>query len=441
MTDDRIARAASLFAQAWLDGTTIDAFPSELAPRDPGEATAMQDAMAARIDEDVVGWKIAGKPGAPSGRIFASTRFENGATLPLPRYANNIVECEVGFKLRSALPPRERPYEREEVAAATDLAINIELVGSRRAGVVERAAAALAAGGPFPDTEAERLLIIADNGGNLGLVTGPVIEDWQHRSLLDITVDLRIDGGESRPLLPMKRRTEPLDVLLWLANDLSRRGIGLKAGQIVTPSSVNVPEPLPAGSTAVAVFEDLGEIAFCLAAEASPAPERVLARELVLLRHGHAVPHGSVSPDFDRPLDARGRSDTVWMARWAADSDALPDLVVASTAQRARETAEGFCREAGLPTGDIMWRKRIYDSRIPDLLAVLAEVPAGPRRVMMVGHNPGFEVIAGLLGHGDPHRVRLATAAAARIRMPEDWSELAAGAGEMIEVVRPPKRR
>ena len=265
MADDRIAAAASLFAQAWLDGTTIDALPNDLAPRDEAEATAMQDAMAARIGEDIVGWKIAGRPGAPFGRIFVSTSFDNGATLPLARYAGNIMECEVGFKLKRDLPPREQPYEREEVAAAADLSINIELVGFRRTNAVERAAAALAADKPFPDNEAEKLVNIADNGGNLGLINGPVVEDWRHRSLLDITVDLRIDGGESRPLLPKQDRTEPFDVLLWAANELSRRGIGLKAGHIITPGSVNVPEPLPKGGTAVAVFEDLGQITVSLA--------------------------------------------------------------------------------------------------------------------------------------------------------------------------------
>ena len=63
MADDRIARAVSLFAQAWRDGTTIDAIPSDLAPSDEAKATAMQAAMAAHIGEDIVGWKIAGKPG------------------------------------------------------------------------------------------------------------------------------------------------------------------------------------------------------------------------------------------------------------------------------------------------------------------------------------------------------------------------------------------
>ncbi len=175
-------------------------------------------------------------------------------------------------------------------------------------------------------------------------------------------------------------------------------------------------------------------------ADTSSGPEREPRRELLLLRHGHAVPHGSVEPDFDRPLDERGRSDTVWMARWAVEAGIVPDGVVASPATRARQTAEGFCREAGLSLEAIRWRERIYDAHVSGLLQVLAETPEEFRRVMLVGHNPGFEQLAGLLAHRDPYRVRLATAAAARIRMPADWTELSPGDGELIEVVRPPKR-
>ena len=99
-------------------------------------------------------------------------------------------------------------------------------------------------------------------------------------------------------------------------------------------------------------------------AEPSPGDGRALPRELLLLRHGKAVPHGSVVPDFDRPLDERGRTDTAWMARWAVDAGVVPDLVVSSPAQRARETAEGFCRETGLSVAAIRWRKSIYDAHL-----------------------------------------------------------------------------
>ena len=175
-------------------------------------------------------------------------------------------------------------------------------------------------------------------------------------------------------------------------------------------------------------------------ADSPPGSGQSPPRELLLLRHGHAVPHGSVVPDFDRPLDERGRTDTAWMARWAVDAGVVPDLVVSSPARRARETAEGFCRGAGLSIAAIRWRESIYDAHLPSLLQVLAEVSAEFRRAMLVGHNPGFEQLAGLLAHGDPYRLRLATAAAARLRMPEDWSGLSPDDGGMIEVVRPPKR-
>ena len=174
-------------------------------------------------------------------------------------------------------------------------------------------------------------------------------------------------------------------------------------------------------------------------ADPYPAPEAVPPRELLVFRHGHAVPHGSVEPDFERPLDARGAADVAWMAGWAVEAGAVPDFVVASPARRTRQTAEGFCRGAGLDPAAIRWERRIYDAHLSDLLAVLADAPSTSRRVMLVGHNPGLERISGLLGHPEGRPVRLATAAAVRLRMPEDWSGLSPGDGGLLDLVRPPR--
>ena len=255
MSRREILAAATMLAAAWRDARTIDGLPEHLEPRDVAEATAIQDEMAAQIGEAVVGWKVAGAPERPCGRIFASTCFANGAAIPAERFPPLHMECEVGFRLRAPLPPRRRSYGRDEVADAADLAVNVELAGSRLTG-----------GKIVPDDARDLARIVADNAVQAGLVTGACFSDCRERSLLGNTVDLRIDDGEPAPAIPVAGRVEPLDVLVWLANDLSRRGIGLDEGQIVTPGSVTVPQRLAAGSRAVAVFEGLDTITLSLAA-------------------------------------------------------------------------------------------------------------------------------------------------------------------------------
>lgn len=245
-----IAAVGDMLAEAWRDFTSLEALPERLYPRDLAEAAAMQVAMARAIGEPVVGWKVGGSPGPMVGRIFASHRYIGTAMLPAAQAAHQpAIECEVAFRLDKALPVRSAPHEREEVLAAATLVFAIEMVGTR-----------FTDGKHIPDTEHERLAIVADNAAGAGLIVGPEVADWRDLSLLDIPVDLRIDGGAPMPPNPMEGRHDPAATLVWLANELSDRGIGLEAGQHVTTGSATLIQRLPAGSTAVARFADFGEI-------------------------------------------------------------------------------------------------------------------------------------------------------------------------------------
>ena len=91
MTDDRIREAGRRLAGAWLAARPMDAFPQELRARSRADAYAIQDAMAAVIDEPVTGWKLgatsptmrarAGHDGAIIGRVFESVTFATPAEL------------------------------------------------------------------------------------------------------------------------------------------------------------------------------------------------------------------------------------------------------------------------------------------------------------------------------------------------------------------------
>ena len=58
----------------------------------------------------------------------------------------------------------------------------------------------------------------------------------------------------------------PLEALTWLANDLSRRGYGLLAGQVVTTGTCTGMQYVPSGGTATADFAALGTVSVTFAA-------------------------------------------------------------------------------------------------------------------------------------------------------------------------------
>jgi 2-keto-4-pentenoate hydratase len=249
MNEKRIKKAGRLLAQAWIEQHTIPPFADAQMPRSLAEAAAVQDEMSGMIEEPIVGWKVGGAPGPLVGRIFASVLYASPALLPPGRFAKAGLECELGFRLQADLPPRAGAYGREEVADAATLVLCVEITASR-----------FVDGPHTARDDRELFMIVADLAAQGGLVLGPEIDNWRDLDLLSISVDLRIDDGPSQPLTPRENRHDPLDVLVWLTNELSIRGIGLTAGQVVCTGSATVSQPFAPGSTAVARYGALGEI-------------------------------------------------------------------------------------------------------------------------------------------------------------------------------------
>ena len=249
-----IAAAGKMFADAWNGRTTFPALPAGLVPATLEEAVAIQDATAAVIGQPIVGWKIGGGPGPLVGRVYGEYCHANPARLSTRQYPEPRVECESGFRLTKDLPARAAEYTKDEVLSAAVLCFTIELTGSRITG-----------GKHTPDTEDEKLLIVADNAAGGGLIPGPEVADWRGLDLLALQVDLRINGGDRIPMNAMQR-TDPAVTLAWVANELSRRGFGLRAGQWVTPGSATQPVQIRAGDHVVARYESYGEISLKLEA-------------------------------------------------------------------------------------------------------------------------------------------------------------------------------
>ena len=165
-----------------------------------------------------------------------------------------------------------------------------------------------------------------------------------------------------------------------------------------------------------------------------------MIRELLVLRHGKSDWKMGVR-DFDRPLAPRGRKASKRIGRLLLEQGLLPDLVVSSPALRARQTAERVCRFAGVEAVRIAWEPVIYEAELETLLEVLSLVPESARRVLVVGHNPGFDELVRHLGKGtfeawDDINL-MPSAALAHLEMPADWSDLGRGSARCLSLVRP----
>ena len=166
-------------------------------------------------------------------------------------------------------------------------------------------------------------------------------------------------------------------------------------------------------------------------------------RRLMLLRHAKAEPASPGLRDHDRALTPRGHEAAAKIGAYMATHALVPDLVVSSTAARARETLDPVA--AAFPERPrIVYDERIYDASAEAILSVVKAAAGSAHVVLLVGHNPGFADLADLLiAAGDVEaRQRLAeklpTGGFIVIDFPIDaWSKLHPKSGRLDRFVLP----
>ena len=120
-------------------------------------------------------------------------------------------------------------------------------------------------------------------------------------------------------------------------------------------------------------------------------------KTLFLVRHAKSSWDDPGLNDHDRPLNKRGEKDAPRMAKRLKERDVLIDLMVTSTAARAKATAKAFAEKLEYPRKDIVEEKKLYHASPDALLQVVRHLPREASRVFLFGHNPGLTEFANLL--------------------------------------------
>lgn len=122
---------------------------------------------------------------------------------------------------------------------------------------------------------------------------------------------------------------------------------------------------------------------------------------LVLLRHAKSSWEGDL-PDAERPLGPRGRRDAAAAGHWLAEHVGRPDLVLCSTAVRARETWDRAAEAEPevLGPAPVRLEAAIYEAWSDTLLGLARGLPAEVATAVLVGHGPGLPDLAERLNRG-----------------------------------------
>ena len=246
----------TLLAGLRRDSRQQSGLDPRLTPPDAATAYEIAGDVAAALGWEIGGWKIAAfkeemqrrlRADAPIyGPVYAHLIATTPHSVAHARQCSPIPEVEFVARLGRDLSPRDEPYTfKEALDAVESLHPGIELAECR-----------FVHDDAFPPLPA----ILADGAGSGGLVYGAAIEGWRDKDVAGQEVVLYCDGVARRQGSAAAALDHPVRPVLWLANELSRRGIGLKAGQVVSTGTLTGMLAPKAGETFVADFGPFGRV-------------------------------------------------------------------------------------------------------------------------------------------------------------------------------------
>jgi phosphohistidine phosphatase len=157
-------------------------------------------------------------------------------------------------------------------------------------------------------------------------------------------------------------------------------------------------------------------------------------KTLLLLRHAKSDWDDPSLRDFDRPLAARGKRDAPRIGKALRKRGPMPDLVVSSPAARAKATIEAVLKAAKLDI-KIRFDETVYGASSPELIGLIRRLPDSSACALLVGHNPGFEDLVGILSGSSE---RMPTAALACLELPVDsWENVSDREGKIAWLITP----
>jgi phosphohistidine phosphatase len=145
-------------------------------------------------------------------------------------------------------------------------------------------------------------------------------------------------------------------------------------------------------------------------------------KTVYLIRHAKSSWDDNKLSDHDRPLNKRGEKDAPAMAAFLRKEGGKPDLLISSTAKRAKHTAQAFAKEFGRKKSEIELHAELYHAAPGEITKLLRKLSNDHDSAAIFAHNPGLTILANaFLGK---HLDNVPTTGIVGVRCPVDrWKD------------------
>lgn len=157
---------------------------------------------------------------------------------------------------------------------------------------------------------------------------------------------------------------------------------------------------------------------------------------LYIVRHAKAEDRAIFMPDHDRQLTPDGTIAAARMGRYLHGKTILPDVIISSTAPRAKDTAMVMAEQIGYDPAQIRLDDGLFDGGPKAYLAALNALPASVQSAMIVGHNPDVSYLAEYLTHqsiGSMSKGAVVTIVFDDV----NWAEMSGRTGHVVNDISP----
>ena len=154
-------------------------------------------------------------------------------------------------------------------------------------------------------------------------------------------------------------------------------------------------------------------------------------KRVIVVRHAKSSWDDASVPDFERPLNERGKHDAPAMAKRLLEKKVEIDAFISSPAKRAKKTASLFAKEFGKHKDDIILVDALYHAGPEEFYEAIGNAPAKAKTIAIFSHNPGITDFVNSLT--DTRIDDMPTCAVFAVKAPvSDWNEFRQATREFL---------